>query len=401
MQRATLIREKVAQAITLLREFSIDCWITFVRETAINGDPTLDFLVGSDLTWQSAIILTSSGRTCAIVGQYDKKMVEETGAYQDVVGFVEGINEAFLATMRDLAPRTIAVNYSQDSEICDGLTHGMYLNLIGLLREIGMDSRLVSAEVVISALRQRKTSTEIGYVRGAVAITEEIFRLVARYITPGMTEQQVAEFMRKEVETRKVGFAWEPATCPAVFTGPDTAAAHYTPTGRVIEPGHVLNMDFGVRSNDYVSDLQRTFYIMESNDTGVPADVQKGFDTIRRSIESARKAMKPGVPGLAIDAIARETIVHAGYEGFPHALGHQVGRYAHDGTALLGPAWEKYGRKPFQQLEEGMVFTLEPRLTVEGRGVVTIEEMVVVTPSGAEYLSTPQETLLLVPSVRR
>jgi Xaa-Pro aminopeptidase len=401
MERAALLREKVTQAIALLREFNIDCWITFVRETAINGDPTLDFLVGSDLTWQSAIILTSSGQTCAIVGQYDKKMVEETGAYQEVLGYVEGINNHFLATMREIAPRTIAVNYSQDSEICDGLTHGMYLNLVGLLREIGMESRLVSAEVMISALRQRKTSTEIEHLRGAVAITENIFRLVAGYIAPGMTEQQVAEFMRKEVETRKVGLAWDAATCPAVFTGPDTAGAHYTPTGRVIEPGHVLNMDFGIRFRDYVSDLQRTFYMMGSGDMDVPTDVQKGFDTIRTSIESARNAMKPGVQGLAIDAIARETIVHAGYKEFPHALGHQVGRYAHDGTALLGPAWEKYGGKPFQKLEEGMVFTLEPRLTVEGRGIVTIEEMVVITPSGAEYLSTPQETLLLVPLVRR
>jgi len=89
-------------------------------------------------------------------------------------------------------------------------------------------------------------------------------------------------------------------------------------------------------------------------------------------------------------------VTDAGYEEYPHALGHQVGRSPHDGTALLGPAWEKYDHKPFQRLEAGMVFTIEPRLTVAGKGIVTIEEMVVVTETGADWLSTPQLDLKLI-----
>jgi Xaa-Pro aminopeptidase len=52
-------------------------------------------------------------------------------------------------------------------------------------------------------------------------------------------------------------------------------------------------------------------------------------------------------------------------------------------------------------LEEGMVFTLEPRLTVHLHGVATIENMVVVTASGTEYLSTPQRKLILISAKRR
>jgi Xaa-Pro aminopeptidase len=43
-----------------------------------------------------------------------------------------------------------------------------------------------------------------------------------------------------------------------------------------------------------------------------------------------------------------------------------------------------------------MVFTIEPRLTVTGKGIATIEEMVVVTEDGADWLSTPQRELVLI-----
>ncbi len=398
MEPSSLIKEKVEQAGTLLQEFNIDCWITFARETGINGDPTLAFLVDADLTWHSAIILSASGESCAIVGQYDKKMVEDTNAYAQVIGYVEGMKNPFLDYMKRLNPQRIAINYSRDSEICDGLTHGMYLTLVDLLSEISLSDRLISAEAVVSALRQRKTGTELQYVREAIRNTEEIFDLVAAYISPGMTEEQIASFMRKEVERRGLGFAWEPKVCPAVFSGPGTAGAHYNPPERNVQPGHILNMDFGVKSNGYCSDLQRTFYILGPGETTAPPEVQKGFDTIVSSIEAARTAIRPGVQGRTVDAVARDLITGAGYEEFPHALGHQVGRFSHDGTALLAPPWEKYATKPSLPLEEGMVFTIEPRLTVQGHGVATVEEMVVVTEEAAEYLSTPQKKLWLVRS---
>ncbi|MBN2346360.1 MAG: M24 family metallopeptidase, partial [Candidatus Aminicenantes bacterium] len=107
-------------------------------------------------------------------------------------------------------------------------------------------------------------------------------------------------------------------------------------------------------------------------------------------------AMKAGIRGLDIDGIARGHIVSQGYDEYPHALGHQVGRSAHDGGALLAPAWERYGSLPDIPLEKDQVFTIEPRIYVKDYGVATVEEMVVVTAGGAKYLSRPQEELLLV-----
>ena len=391
-----LIQEKVRQAARLLGEFGADCWITFTRESEINGDPTLVYLAPGPVTWHSAFIVSSDGRTRAIVGLYDQKGIEDTGAYDKVVGYVTGIKEPLVEYLRELDPKTIAVNYSKDSEICDGLTHGMYLTLRGLLRETGLARRLVSAERIVSALRERKSAGELAAMKSAVRATLEIYDAAAGFVSPGRTEKEIADFMAAEVERRKLALAWGRATCPAVFTGPDTAQAHYSPTGRVVERGHVLNMDFGVKVDGYCSDMQRTFYVLREGETAPPEDVVKGFRTIVRAVEESRRAMKPGVAGFKVDAVARSVVAGAGYTEFPHALGHQVGRFAHDGTAILGPKWEKYARKPFRRLEEGMVFTLEPRLTVAGKGVATIEEMVVVTKDGAEFLGPPQTELVLI-----
>jgi len=391
-----LIKEKLEQAVKILQEQSVDCWITFVRESSMLPDPMLSFLCESDLTWHSAFIVTSQGETCAVVGEMERKSIEDLGVYKRIESYVEGVKAPLLQTLERLNPGSIAVNFSRDSEIADGLTHGMYLTLLDFLSELGFQDRVVSSEKIVSRLRARKTDSEIRRIKNAIDHTLEIFGLVRGFIRQGRTEREIAEFVKQEVAARGLETAWDEKHCPAVFTGPETAGAHYRPTDRKVESGHILNIDFGVRVEGYCSDLQRTFYILEEDETSEPDEVRHGFLTIVTAVENARRALKTGVQGREVDAVARQYILSQGYEEYPHGLGHQVGQFAHDGTALLGPAWEKYAGKPFERIESGMVFTLEPRLTVPGRGVVTIEEMVIVGDQGAEFLSTPQRELYLL-----
>ena len=391
-----LVQEKVTQALALLDEFDIDCWLTFTRESQVCGDPTLEFLLGSYVTWHSSFILSRKLGAIAIVGKYDRAAVEDTGAYSRVESFVKDYKPHLQDVMREIDPSSIALNWSVASEIADGLTHGMYLTLQDVLGEIGMADRFVSSESLVSALRQRKTDGELAAIRGAIADTEEVYDLVAGFMRAGRTEREVAAFVAAEFERRGVDTAWPASSCPAVFAGPNTAEAHYPPTNRVIEPGMVVSMDMGTKRDLYCSDLQRTFYVLAEGETEAPPEVTKAFAVITESIERARKAMRPGVTGVSVDAACRDYVTSNGHDEFPFAVGHQVGRYSHDGTALLGPEWEKYGRKVQQPLEPGMVFTIEPRISVPGRGIVTVEDMVMVTEDGAEYISTPQRKLILI-----
>jgi Xaa-Pro aminopeptidase len=393
----TLIQEKVKQAVEILKEQETDAWLTFVRETSGVRDPALDLLIGSnDLTWPSALIITRKGEKIAIIGNLEKDALQRLDVFSEILGYDKSIRELLSETITRLNPDRIAVNTSRNNVHADGLTHAMHAILCEYLADTPYAQRLVSAEPVISALRGRKTLAEQARVRRAIEITDEIYKKIFDFIKVGMTELEIGEHMQKLADEYGVGLAWPAENCPAVNSGPNSPVGHNGPTEIKVERGHLVHIDFGVRYEEYCSDIQRVAYVLGEDETEAPVEVQRGFITIRTAIEKSREAMQTGVTGNSIDVIAREIVTDSGYPEYPHALGHQLGRVAHDGGALLGPLWEKYGDSPNQKLEVGQVFTIEPSLAVANYGMMSIEEDVVMTPNGAEYFSAPQREIVLL-----
>lgn len=391
-----MILEKQKQAAEILREKNIDMWMTFVRETGNIKDPMMDMIVGTGATWFSAFIITKDADTAAIIGSLEEANMKTVGTFQNIITYLKSIKEDLIKVLTKFNPNKIAINFSRNSSLADGLTYGSYLELIDLLKDTDFSSRLVSSEEIVASLRGRKSASELELIKKAIHETLIIFNEVTDFIQPGKSEKQVAEFVLNKVKQRGFGLAWDAEHCPAVFTGPDTAGAHSGPTDRKIERGHVINMDFGINYEGYCSDLQRTWYVMRENETQVPQEVMHGFNVIKDSIQMAADAIKPGKLGWEIDKIARDYIVKNGYAEYPHGLGHQVGRAAHDGGALLGPTWERYGNLPFIPVEAGNIFTIEPRLTIPNYGIATIEEMVYVGDSGCEFISNPQKEIYII-----
>jgi len=154
----------------------------------------------------------------------------------------------------------------------------------------------------------------------------------------------------------------------------------------------------GVKIDGFCSDLQRTWYVLDDGESEAPADVQRAFSTVLGAIQQGEAALRPGVAGWQVDAAARGFIIDAGYPEYMHALGHLLGRSAHDGATVLAPQWERYEGICQLAVEEGNVFTLELHVPIPERGIVSLEEDVLVTKDGMIYLSNPQREIRYIPA---
>jgi Xaa-Pro aminopeptidase len=391
-----LLHEKADQAQALLGETGLDCWLTFARETDIHPDPGIDLVVGAGVVRNSAFLFGAGGQRIAIVANFDTANIRANGVFTEVIGYDEDVRGPLLDALGRLAPRQIGLNYSLDDVTADGLTHGHWLLLNELLRDTPYASRLTSAAPLLARLRGRKSPTEVARIRKAVAETEDIVSLVTPRIRPGVSEQDLADFVHGEFARRELLPAWAADACPIVNSGPASEPGHARPSPDIrVEPGHLVHLDLGVKYGGYCSDLQRMWYVRRPGESGPPEDVRAAFAAVAQAIEAGAAVLRPGVRGYVVDAAARQVVVAAGYPEFKHGLGHGLGRAVHDGGTMLGPRWPCYGRTPEREVEAGNVFTLELGVKTAA-GYVGLEEDVLVSAGGCEFLSSfPREPVLI------
>ncbi len=392
---SSLHREKLAQAVRLLDRSSIEVWLTFVRETALGSDPVLPLLIEGGLTWQSALLVAGNGTKVAVVGNYDADPLIASGDWDEVVPYVQGIREPLLAQLDRLVPQggKIGLNISTDDVKADGLTVGMLRLLESYVAGTRFEGSFVSAAPTVQALRAQKTVAERAAIHTALVETQRMFDEIESFAREGESERAVYDHVHALARERGLGFSWDPAGDPIVNSGPNSMIGHGIPSDKItIEPGHIFHVDLGLVKNGYSSDIQRSWFV----GTELSEDVVLAFDAVRGSIMAGFDVLRPGVRGHEVDAAARAFLVSKGYPEYLHALGHQVGRVAHDGGTILGPQWDRYGNTPNQQVEVDEIYTLELGITVPNRGYLGLEEMVRVTPTGPEWLMPPQTAMKLL-----
>ena len=383
-------KQKLQQASEYLRDNNIDLWLIFASE---GSDPAVKLLTGLKTVGRTAFLITKENKKYAVCSIIDAQESEESGLFDQVYKYQNNLPEVLKQLIEKLNPSKIAINYSVDDNLCDGLTMGRYR---WLKKNLGLEicKKFVSSEKILQKIRSIKTPKEIDTIREAIRITQEIYDVVFSKLKVGMTEYQVGEIFLEEMSRRGVVEAGsKELVMPIVMK---ERIAHRAPGNAVLQKGDFLIMDFGIDFQGYCSDIARTVYFLKDGETKAPKAIQEKFDAAHEAITRASQAIHPGVIGYEVDQVAREYLLSVGMPEITHATGHQLGQFEHDGGAMFAPRWERYGNAPYGIIEENMVLTLEPTILNDNDYSILCEEDILVTKTGAEFLSKRQDELILI-----
>jgi Xaa-Pro aminopeptidase len=227
---------------------------------------------------------------------------------------------------------------------------------------------------LVLELRAVKDAEEIDALRQALRLTDEALAAALAQTRPGMTERELAWLIESAMRT-----SGAPAVAfdIIVASGPNGARPHARPSDAVLPPGQPIVIDMGAKVNGYCGDLTRTVCL------GPPADPDRFwqiYNTVLRAVQAAEAAIRPGLTGIEVDAVARGLIAEAGFgDFFGHGLGHGVGLAVHE-----LPRFSRFSPGP---VVAGHVVTVEPGIYVPDWGGVRIEDVVLVTENGVEVLT--------------
>ncbi len=258
-----------------------------------------------------------------------------------------------------------------------GFEESVPFELYRKLKEaLGETCRLEPTVGLVEELRSRKDPREVHLITEALHCAALAFSEVFTLVEPGVTERELAA----ELDYRMMLAG---ADCPAfdtvVASGPNSSLPHAGITDRVLATGDLVVIDFGARKSGYCSDVSRTFSIGAPDDMG-----QRVLKAVSGALKAALTALHPGVRAQVVDAAARQHIEEYGFgENFPHGLGHGVGLEVHENPSLSS--------RSNDTLDPGMVFTVEPGVYIAGKCGARLEDMVLMTETGFEVISSEIE----------
>lgn len=243
-----------------------------------------------------------------------------------------------------------------------------------------LDLELIPCHVMVESLRYIKDTVELNIITKAVQLTDAAFTQTLATIRPGITEKEMA--WKIESFLRQNG-AEATAFDIIVATGPNTALPHARPGERRIQSGEPILIDMGARIDGYCSDFTRTICIGKADKI-----LQEIYDIVLEAQQAAIEGIKSGMNGAEADNIARIIIEGAGYgDNFGHGLGHGIGLAIHETPSL--------SRLSSDLLNDGMVFTIEPGIYIQGYGGVRIEDTVKLEQGTVKVLTRSAKYLSL------
>src|SRR5688500_7145791 len=387
-----------------MRAHGIDMWIVAVKENHI--DPLWNDLGRGYVSGIGYYVFTDRGgerieRAALGPSGY---MLNESGAY-DIVAAASTL----AAHVKERNPKRIGLNMSEEIGPADGLSVTMLAHLQKTLGE-SFASRFVSAERLVADFRSHRVASEIVAFGEAANIAIQLTEraLSNEVITPGRTTlEDVAWWMQDRLLDRALGSEFD---MPSVYvTGPSGIVA--TSSSRIIQPGDVMMIDWGVQLMNFGTDVKRVAYVLKPGATGPPKSIQTAFDNAISVRDVLKKAIKVGVRAddtmKAMDAALRaagfgviefnrpnkddKTDVVYGF--------HPVGNTGHD----IGPSLTTW--QPLQTtftMHDNHMFSFEyfaytPIAEWNGAKLrIPIEDDAILTDAGIQFLHPANYRLLLI-----
>ena len=302
----------------------------------------------------------------------DCTWVEATENVQDPVALIEryletsGMNDATIGVVGE---------YSVDSKLMDRMRS-----------ELGED-RIVVASDILERARSVKSSYEIECISQAVRIAEKGFEALRERAAEGMGEASLVGDVEKAC--RESGSeAFPHNTMITSGADPQHLDWWWYCGDRKLAAGDSFNLDIGTMYRGYCSDMARSFCLGQA-----PKSSQDAYDVLANAFEAARRLCRPGIAASAVNEAVTE-VMEEEFEGDFSGIGHGIGLEVHE-WPFVG-----YGYIPKDAiyrdsvLEEGMVLSIEPQITLPDVGYIQLEDEVVVSPSGGKRLSTlPHEII--------
>lgn len=385
-----------------LKNAKVASWLVICRENY--NDPIATHVGGENASGTAAFLFYTDEtgfHSLAFSPEGEAKALEDLTIHEKVERIPRGESAVAraVAFIKEKGFPTITINTSPSNEMADGLTHSQHQELASLM---GSDvNKLVSSEELVYEWLSIKLPEEVEILKKAAQLASDFQEEAYASIIPGKTtDAEVAKFLKAKMAEYGVTDAWHPDQNPNVNSGPDRGHSHAT--DKVIQPGDVIQTDFGVKLYGiWVSDIQRFAYVLKEGETSAPKEIQQYWENGKAGSRIALAAMKPGVKGEDVDRAQRDLMDANGSLYVPWSTGHPVGYVAHDVGPNLGGARIPTPRPAAQKLlKKGMVFAFDGfhcwKQADGTEKTISVEEMAVVNENGATYLIPPQEDLILV-----
>ena len=351
--------ERIGRIFKFMKQHDLDC-------IAIKDVCTIRYLTG--FTGDSSILYADDRIAVLITdGRYTEQARSQL-KYCRVLEYKADQGNSIWNTVAELAGKYRKVGFDGDAY--------SFEDARALKKALPENTEMVS--VSLRGLRIIKDERELECLWQAFKISDGAFDRLLKEIKAGMTEKELAarlEYYMRSLGSEGVSFD------TIVASGHRSALPHGAPTDKVLEVGDFVTFDFGAVYNGYHSDTTRTVVMGMANSWH-----REIYTVVQEAQYRGIKGARPGITGKELDAMIRDYIESRGYgKYFNHGLGHGVGLEIHELPNI--------NSRGDTVLKEGMVFSIEPDIYIQGKGGVRIEDTVVLTSEGAHSLTGLKKTL--------